>query len=337
LITDLVRRVRRRLDALAREVQRPLYLFVRVPPSSADCATAGLEVEIWIRERLVDLVSPAQIMTLAWDMPIADLVALGREHGVAVQPSLYPRNSWRLPFPTHAGAGRYDGAKVARDATPEEIRGAAAVYRGLGVDGFYLFNFYNAFGSSRPHDDLVYRVLRDLARPENLAGQSKVFAVTKSYYHDGPGSYAYGKQLPAKPGRDGALALSLPVYEQPGAGPFPLKTCELRVGLRGLPTAARVSVSWNGRALAEGVRFTTREITRAAPRQPDAAEDYLHWPVPDPGLVRAGANTVRVTIAGMGAATTVTDVELRYDYENRYERLWQREPVKLNEAPATRK
>jgi hypothetical protein len=333
LITEMVRRVRARLDQLSTEEKRPMSLFVRVPPSLADCATAGLEVETWIRERLVDLVSPAQIMTLAGDMPIADLIALGRQHGIAVYPSLYPRNSWRLPFPPTGGARRYEGTKLSREATLEEIRGAAAVYRAMGAEGFYLFNFYNAFGSSRPHDDLLYRVFRDLARPENLSGQPKVFAVTKSYYNDGPGSYAYGKQLPANLGGDGALRLTLLVAEHPAAAAFPLKTCELRVGLRALPATAQVRVQVNGRAQAATARFSTRQITQSAPRQKDAAEDYVHVAVSDPALVITGANVIVVSVGGATTAIAVTDLELRYDYHYDYEKLWGREPVKLNETP----
>lgn len=330
LLTGLVRQVRARLDRLAAEVGRPLHLFVRVPPSLADCTTAGLEIERWMRERLVDLVSPAQIMTLAWDMPIADLVRLGREHGVAVQPSLYPRNSWRLPFPAATGGERYAGAQLGREASLEEIRGAAAVYAALGVDGFYLFNFYNAFGSLRPHDDRLYRVFRDVARPENLRGQSKVYAVTKSYYNDGPGSYAYGKQLPAKPGPGGVLRLTLLVGEDPAAEPFPLAICEVRVGCRGLPADAVVSVAVNGHVLRAGVppagaRVTVRTITGAPVRPRDAAEDYVHFPVGDPGVIRRGENEVVVTLVGGSGALEVTDLELRYAYANDYDRLWRRE------------
>ena len=79
LITELVRRVRARLDELALTEKRPMYLFVRVPPGVDDCTTAGLEIERWMNEGLVDLVSPAQIMTLAGDMPIAELVAPGKK------------------------------------------------------------------------------------------------------------------------------------------------------------------------------------------------------------------------------------------------------------------
>lgn len=339
LITAMVRQVRARLDALAKATGRPMSLFVRVPPSVADCATAGLEIETWIRERLVDLVSPAQIMTLAWDMPIADLIALGKQHGVAVYPSLYPRNSWRLVFPELGGADRYAGVKLSRDATLEEIRGAAAVYRGMGADGFYLFNFYNAFGAKRPHDESLYRVFRDLARPEGLTGQAKVFAVTKSYYNDGPDSYAYGKALPAKPGADGVLRLNVWVAEDPARSPFPLTTCELRMGFRGLPAESRVTLRLNGREIfarvpAAAERFNTRAITKAAPRQKDAAEDYMHVAITDPAWIVAGENRVEIVVTGAVAATEVTDLEVRYAYQNDLEKLWTREPVRLNAAPA---
>jgi hypothetical protein len=330
LMTELVRRVRTRLDQLARETNRPQHLFVRLPPSLADCATAGLEVERWMAERLVDLISPAQIMTLAWDMPIADLVALGRKHGVAVQPSLYPRHSWRLPFPSGTGADRYGGARLSRDANLEEIRGAAAAYRALGVESFYLFNFYFAFGWVRPHDDRLYRVFRDVARPENLAGQAKVFAVTKSYYFDGPGSYAYGKQLPAKPAADGTLRLTLPFAEEPATAPFPRRDIELRLGFRGLPPGAELAVTINGARLstgktAAGARFSVREITGSAARPRDAAEEYVHITLSDPAILRRGDNEVTVALTDATAATEITDLEVRVAYENDYERLWRRE------------
>jgi hypothetical protein len=46
--------------------------------------------------------------------------------------------------------------------------------------------------------------------------------------------------------------------------------------------------------------------------------------------LRAGANAVVVTVSGAAAATVITDLELRVAYQNDYEKLWSREPVKLN-------
>ncbi len=334
LLTELVRRVRGRLDELARETGRPMHLFVRVPPSLADCTFAGLDVARWMAEGLVDLVSPAQIMTLAGDMPIADLIALGRRHGVRVLPSLYPRTSWRLPFPAQV-AGRYTGAKPTREANLEEVRGAAASYRALGVDGFYLFNFYNAFGSTRPHDDGLHRVFRDLARTENLAGQAKVYAVTKSYYHDGPGSYAYGKQLPASVATGATLRVTLATPERPDTVPFPLRTCELRLGVRGLAASGTVAVRLNGRTLALGDRVVTKAVVGGAPRQPDLAEIYLHAALEPEWLQADAANVFEVAFPGAAGNVATTDLEVRFAYENDLETLWQRTPAGLNRpAPA---
>lgn len=334
LITELVRRVRARLDELAQSEQRPLHLFVRVPPAAADCATAGLEIERWMREGLVDLVSPAQLMTLAGDMPIADLIALGKKHSVRVYPSLYPRSAWRLPFPPRS-PDRYAGAKVSREATLEEIRGAAANYRAMGADGFYLFNFYNAFGSARPHDGRLHRVFHDLARPGNLLGQATVYAVTKSYYSDGRGSYAYGKQLPAKLASGAALRVTLDVAENPSAAPYPLQTCEVRVGFRAAHADAKVTITLNGQSifdgsLASGNRFVTREIVKAAPKPPDQAAEYLHVPLATPALVNRGANVFAISVAGATQPVEVTDLEIRYDYQNDLEKIWTRAPVLLN-------
>jgi hypothetical protein len=315
--------VRARLDELASAEKRPMFLFVRVPPSVTDCMTAGLEVERWISEGLVDLVSPAQIMTLAGDMPIANLVSLGRKHGVAIHPSLYPRTSWRLPFPP-PGATRYADTKVSRDATLEEIRGAAANYRAMGADGFYLFNFYNAFGSARPHDDRLNHVFRDLARPENLPGQPVVYAITKSYYQDGPGSYAYGKQLPAKLAADGTLRLTLDVAENVTVSPYPLRACDLRIGFRALPADGKVTITLNGATLETSERFATRQLVKTVPRQPDLAEDYLHFTLPGPESLIRGTNTFVVVVAGGKPSVEVTDLEVRYDYQNDLDQIWHR-------------
>ena len=334
-ITEMVRQVRARLDQVARQQRRPLYLFVRIPPSLADSRFAGLEVETWIREGLVDVVSPAQIMTLAGDMPIRDLLELGRLHGVKVYPTLYPRTSWRLPFPETTSANRYQGAQISREATLDEIRAAAANYFAMQVDGFYLFNFYNAFGSTRPHSDSLYRVFRDLARPENLRGQPKVYVVTKSYYNDGPGSYAYGKQLPSRLARPTPLVLTLPIAEDPADSAFPLKQCELRLGLKGVVANTSMVVTLNGKEVLSGAvplrnAWSTREILGTVPKQKDAAELYVHLPIGSQTMVRKGNNTITVALQDPSKEAVLTDCELRYAYHNDLDSLWRRKPTPFN-------
>jgi len=334
-ISDMVRQLRERLDEVSRRQQRPMYLFVRIPPSLADARTAGLDVETWMEKGWVDLVSPAQIMTLAGDMPIADLIKLGQRHGVKIYPSLYPRTSWRIPYPSLEGVQRYHGLQVGREATLEEIRGAAAGYFAQGVDGFYLFNFYNAFGSTRPYPSSLYQVLRDTARVENGAGEARVYAVTKSYYHDGVGSYAYAKQLPAVVKKDQTLTLNLVMGETPATSVFPLKESELRLGLRGLSPEVVMTVSVNGSMiyrgkLPAGFTWETRTLTGVLPKQPDAAEKYVHIPISEPSIFKLGSNHVSVALSEAGASTRLTDCEVRFAYHNDLEKLWRRESTPLN-------
>ncbi|MFO1447163.1 MAG: hypothetical protein U1F61_03205 [Opitutaceae bacterium] len=330
LMTELVRSVRAELDRVSREVGRPLYLFVRTPPSLDDCTAAGLAVPDWIREGLVDLISPAQLMTLAGDMPISDLIRVAHPHGVRVHPSLYPRTSWRLPFPVRQ-PDRYAGAIASRDASLEEIRGAAAVYRTQGVDGFYLFNFYNAFGAVRPHDDRLYHVFRDLARPDNATGQAVVYSVTKRYYHDGPDSYAYGKPLPARLIAGQPLSLLLPTGTRVTDSPFPLAGCEARLGFRALPDDARITVTFNGVPLYDGtasgaVSVATTPYLAGARKPADLADFYLHLPLPQPESVQPGPHRWTISVSNVAPATEITDLEVRFDFQNDLEELWERKP-----------
>ncbi|MBL9207287.1 MAG: hypothetical protein JNN01_19510 [Opitutaceae bacterium] len=330
LMTELVRAVRTRLDQLALEQKRTLHLFVRVPPSLADCTFAGLEVARWIEEGLVDLVSPSQIMTLAGDMPIGDLVALGKQHGVLIYPSLYPRTSWRLPFPSAQGASRYHGATVGRGATLEEIRAAAAGYYATGADGMYLFNFGIVYGGTPDPAQNVFTVSHAVGRREFLQGQAKVYGVTKSYYNDGPGSYAYAKQLPAPLKADSPLRLVLPLAERPSQSPFSVLACELRLGFRGLPAPEGLEVRAQGRGIFSGgdkgaTWVSTAAVTGSRPRAGDAAEAYLHIPLARESAPEGESIEIEVRLAPSSQRVTITDCELRYDFENDYHRIWHRQ------------
>ena len=157
--------------------------------------------------------------------------------------------------------------------------------------------------------------------------------MTKSNYFDGPGSYAYGKQLPAKlaPGVTSRIVLSM--AENLSAGPFPLQACELRVGFRALPEGAKVAIALNGKPIFEGptssgARVVTKQLVKTPPRQPDQAEEYLHVPLAAGSMPVRGANEFSITVAGATKPVEVTDLEVRYDYHNDLEKIWNRVPVR---------
>ncbi len=311
LMTDLVRKVRQRLDQLEAETGRPMFLFARIPPSLDACRRAGLEVEAWMKEGLVDLVSPAQLMTLAHDMPIRDLIEKAHASGTLVYPSLYPRTSWRAPLDFLAPDLGLTAA-ADRSATKEEILAAAANYREMGADGFYLFNFYGADAGSRPYPDWMHGLVAGLRRKTPDAG-TKIFAVTKTYYKDDvEPSYAYVKQLPARV--DGAKSFSIEIGELPGDTPFPLKKCVLRLGTN-TPDTAAPGVALNGHALTLWKTFRPAKTAKKFP--PDAATTTLVYVIDDPGLLRRGAN--EITVSGTGVS--VTDLEVGLAYNNQLSAL----------------
>lgn len=60
LMTDFVRQVRRRLDEAGKERGKHLDLLVRMPPSPYDSKRIGLDIEVWIKEGLVDIAAAAK-------------------------------------------------------------------------------------------------------------------------------------------------------------------------------------------------------------------------------------------------------------------------------------
>lgn len=326
LITQVVRDVRKKLDEVSQQQGRPMYLFVRIPPSLADCHWAGLEVEKWMGDGLVDLVSPSQLMTLAQDMPIADLIEEAHHNGVLVYPSIYPRTGWRSPLNPEDPTGPL--SPVGRTATLAEIYGAAATYDAMGADGFYLFNFYGVEQGRRPYPDWFYAMLRTLVHPKALEGASLDYFITQTYYHDDANpTYAYHKQLPRTLGVE-CEGFILLLGKAPGEGAFPLRNCILRLGGSGEGSERAPTVYMNGKKLDNENQKSSRRPVPAADvkRFDNVAGSYWLLPIDDPALLKAGENALQIIWPGV----TITDVELAVNYHQFLSRLWTRKDTPLN-------
>ena len=139
-MTDLLRRLRSMMDRQGRIRSRPLLLAIRVPDGVEYCRLIGLDLETWLAEHLVDILVVGGYTQLN---PWEHSVALGHKFGVKVYPSL-------------------DEPRV-RDEAARELRASPDTYRGRalsawqsGVDGIYMFNFFD------PHS-LLWRELGDSA------------------------------------------------------------------------------------------------------------------------------------------------------------------------------
>lgn len=313
LMTKLLRDVRKKLDQMAREKGRPFYLFVRIPPSIESCLVAGLDIETWIKEGLVDMITPSQLMTLAHDMPIEKMIALGKKYGVAVYPSIFPRTSFRKELqPALADVGMEK--EFGRIANLSELSGAIANYQSLGVQGFYLFNFKGGEKDEgfRPHPTWLYALIAEMKSPDINTGD-KVFAITKTYYHDDESpSYAYVKQLPVQVNQKANF--SLLVGEDISASLFPVRSCVLRIGLKNGGDQP-ISVQLNGVDLTFYKAFPETASTKKLP--PDLAMENCIFLIDDIQILKKGRNDIVI----IGKEIQVTDVECGVSYYNQLDML----------------
>lgn len=144
-MTSLPRRVRAMTEEVAFERGRPMLIAVRVPDSLGYSRATGLDVERWLQEDLVDIVTGTGYFHLE---PWENLVALGARYEVPVYACL-------------------SASRLVSPSSPED-QGSLLVWRGeayrawqAGVNGIYTFNRFNP-------TDPIFRELGDPAVLEGL-------------------------------------------------------------------------------------------------------------------------------------------------------------------------
>lgn len=163
LMTGLVRRVREMTEQVGRERGRPLLVAIRVPDSVPLCRAMGLDLETWLAEGLVDIVTGSGYFRMnPWDY----LAELGARYGVLVYAGLSE---------SRVNADR----SVLDRRSQQSYRGRALRAWQAGVDGIYLFNMFN------PRAEMLH----EIGDPRLLAGLSRQYfatvrgADTRSYGH----------------------------------------------------------------------------------------------------------------------------------------------------------
>ena len=126
-MTDLVRHVRRRMDEVGAARGKRIELAVRVPPTLADSRRIGLDVERWIAEGLVDIVTVG-VGFIPFTMPVKEFVDAASGTGVPVY-------------------GCIGALRPAVDL--RVIRALASRFWEAGASGIYMYNFYTLSGEWR--------------------------------------------------------------------------------------------------------------------------------------------------------------------------------------------
>ena len=157
VMTDLLRRASKRLEDLGAAKGRSLVLGALVPAGPDYAREKGLDVLRWIDEGLLDYVVPKHYIQFLMDVPIEEYLLAARGTRTQVYACL---ENWP--------------ASEAGD--PIEIfRGAAASYWETGVDGIYLYNYFNH--RPHPHTDADRRILQEIGDPHLIRRKNKRFAL----------------------------------------------------------------------------------------------------------------------------------------------------------------
>ncbi len=126
-MTGLLRRIRAMTERRGLARGRPILLAVRVPDSVGYCRGIGLDVEQWLAQGLVDILTTTGYFRLN---PWRTSVDLGHRYGVPVLACL--------------SESRVRGqVRPFRRNSLETYRGRALRAWRAGVDGIYMFNYFN--------------------------------------------------------------------------------------------------------------------------------------------------------------------------------------------------
>jgi len=172
LLTDFVAQCRQIAEqAVARRGKADVIMGAIVPWDPEYCRLMGLDVETWIRDGLLDYVSPCETWVSQFAMCIEPWVKMAASSGCAVYPGIVGFSAFDADFclpeeyePEGLGAkgSRVRSSKV----THENVRALCHGFYAEGAHGVSFFNFYSAF----------YHGLYPLPRicvPEGMEGEER--------------------------------------------------------------------------------------------------------------------------------------------------------------------
>jgi hypothetical protein len=306
-VTAIVKQVRERVDAMSETHARPFYLLVRVPPTFDNCHWVGLDIERWIDERLVDVVTLSHMYATVLEMPAADWASRCRAANVPLYVTIFPRSDYTNCFTVTDDVEAASKSLPGNAASLDFIRAAAANYRSMGVDGFEMFN---VFVPLSPYSREVQRILgtKDVAGDGN-----RLYAITRSemdlwalkHPTQLPRSLAAGKaeSLAIFVGEDFAKSLS----KTPTHG-------LLRLGVDGLKSHDVLKVCVNETVVHDGpVGSWFAEVSKDkdAAKWPRVPEGLVQFVLKDLSVLRQGSNAVNVECVPANTASSVELIDVQ--------------------------
>ena len=167
-MSELVRGVRERLDAIGERRGRPYTFVVHVMDSPRLSLQLGQDVEAWIDEGLVDVLVVG-MGYMPFSLRLDQWLELGRRGGVPVYPSL--NTNTFIPY--------WKTLLKRPSAWNDSIRASSAYFWQEGADGLYIFNMFCQMDANIGvfPSECVYAPLSEIGRPNTLVGKDKLYYI----------------------------------------------------------------------------------------------------------------------------------------------------------------
>lgn len=288
-MTEFVRQVAHQAQDRGKQVG------VRIYPTVELNRRAGLAVQNWLLEGLVDYAAPLLYLSMVLDaqLPVGWLLEHAHQREIPVYPVLQPY--------------RHDDSRLfhpRQNASPAMVRAAAANYWQSGVDGLYTWFL------GWPLEDQERRILTELGDEELVRGKDKHYFLRRRCAE--AGDFDYPAQLPLSIAA-GEVGRRYPLHLRMADDPRNdrAQRFRLRLGISNLVSDHALALVLNGQALVGPCR---RQPLRSV--DPYAGQ-WVEVELP-PACLRQGDNLLEIALArrpeDLLGGITVEDVELLVEY-----------------------
>lgn len=316
LLTGLVSQVKEKLELLEETNNRDYYLIARTPPTIDKCEFAGIDIEQWIADDIVDVIVPAELMTTWFELPTDEFAQLIDYYGsnCKVFAGMYPRVGWNWQFSASPSSASYSSAPAIA-INQELTRAAIANFYNRRSDGIYCYNF------GLPRTEIDFRRLKDFASAKAIIGENKVFTVTKSFWLDYEDSFLPPKQIPAQIVISNPLSFKIEIGEaiNPLTARNALDYCGIRIGFRQINPQETMLIKINGTELFDGqLAANLIEVTNPdfdGGNYSPVATAFWQQEITDTNILKQGTNDLEITFANLiSQDALITDIDIAVIY-----------------------
>jgi len=294
VMTEYIRKIS---DTVKNRPGKPGELGARVLPTEEMCLAAGLDVQTWLKEGLVDFIVPLLYgyMVIDPDMPIDWLIEAAHASDASVYAMLMPY--WRDEKDYRYRDRIY--------ATPAMMRAAAANFWSRGVDGLYTWFLRWPLGA------VERGILTELGDPDLVKEGNKHYVLRRR--HEVAAELGYNAILPLEiPSADPSKRYEIPFYladDFQGASDR-IRDVQLRIDIVNLVKTDKLTILLNGQSLANETHKSTSHQYIG-----QWLEFHLRGVRP-----RKGDNLLEIALEkrpeGLEGGITVDDVEVLVEYEH---------------------